>query len=193
MAAIPEDPLNSLLRWIDYVYGQPECLNLNYENVVAAVGQTSWSNLTAVAAWSRLNDFIECTQIGGLRVTSDFAKDIFPANLITTEFQYQYCSDILGEQYNATLLAESVDSLNLSYGGQDQMSPRIVFTTAGLDPNIHHSVLEYDPAESVVVFLPRECKSGNNLDRLLIVAFYCSQTTLLAPICIHCRSTTRLT
>lgn len=158
MNAIQLDPLNSLVRWIEYAYGgRPDCVNANYESIIGVVSKTNWTEFTGAAAYVRAGNYIYCTQLGGLPTTSDFALDIFPADLITEEYQFQYCRDVYGEQYNSSNLAGAIDLLNLSYGGQDQLITHVVFSNAGLDPWIHHGIAEYDLYESQVVYL--RCKS----------------------------------
>lgn len=156
--AIPADPLNSLVRWIEYAYGgRPECVTGKYETIIESVSQTNWTTLTRGGAIARAVEYIYCTQIGGLKVSSNFALDIFPGDLITEEYQYQLCADIFGEQYNATLLEGAVELMNLSFGGQDQIISNVVFSNAGLDPFIHHGIAEYHVEESAVVFLRCKC------------------------------------
>lgn len=161
MNAIPEDPLNSLVRWIQYAYGgRPECVTVKYETLVGFVSETNWTRLTAQAAKDRVTNYLECTQLGGLRVTSDFELDLFPSDLITPEYRFQFCRDQFGPQYNSSSLAAAVEQLNLRYGGQDQVITHVVFTNAGLDPLIHHGVANHDLAESAVFFLQSECVGG---------------------------------
>lgn len=158
MNAIPADPLNSLVRFIEYAYGgRPECVTVNYDAIIESVSQTNWTTLTPSGAVYRAIEYIYCTQLGGLKVTSDYVLDIFPNNLITAEYQYQFCADIFGEQYNATLLEGAVELLNLNLGGQDQVISNVVFSNAGLDPYIHHGIADYDVEDSAVVFLRCKC------------------------------------
>lgn len=158
MDAIPQDPLNSLVRWIEYAYGgRPDCVTAQYATLLGRVSNTNWTELTPQAARDRVRDYLECTQLGGLRVTSDFEMDLFPSDLITSDYRFQYCRDLLGEQYNAEALPEAVEQLNLRYGGQDQVITHVVFSNAGLDPLIHHSIADYDFEASAVVYIESEC------------------------------------
>lgn len=159
MNAIPADPLNSLTRWVDYTYGgQSNCTVNKYADIVAAVSQTNWTELSDTNTQAvRSLEYIYCTQMGGLKVSTDFALGVFPGQRITAEQQYQFCADVLGEQYNGTLLDSAVELMNLSYGGQDQVISHVVFSNAGLDPYIHHGIAEYDVHESAVVFLRCKC------------------------------------
>lgn len=155
MEAIQNDPFNSLLRWINYAYGAgvDGCINANYETVVAALRNTAWDETPQNVDLSRATVYLMCTQVGGLKTTSDFALDLFPAELITDEYQFRFCEDILGESYDRHALAGAVEALNLMHGGQDQKISHVVFSNAGLNPLIHHGIADYDQFESAVVFL----------------------------------------
>lgn len=39
------DTLNSLIRWIEYVYGgSPDCVNINYADTISDLQVTNWGN-----------------------------------------------------------------------------------------------------------------------------------------------------
>lgn len=45
MHAYEADTLNSLIRWIEYVYGgSPDCVNINYADTIAAMQETTFGN-----------------------------------------------------------------------------------------------------------------------------------------------------
>lgn len=104
----------------------------------------------------RLITYLRCTQIGGLRVDSDFVFDLFPDGYITEEYQFQFCEDVLGESYSRSGLERAVEELNFVYGGQDQIVTHVMFSNAGLNPLLHFGIAEYDQVYSDVVFL--NCK-----------------------------------
>lgn len=101
----------------------------------------------------RLLTYLRCTQVGGLKVTSDFALGVFPEERITEDYQVQFCQDVLGDQYNHQALHRAVAELNFIYGGQDQIITHVVFSNAGLNPLLHFGIAEYDQIYSEVVFL----------------------------------------
>lgn len=155
--AYPDDPLASLIRWIEYAYGgRPECVTVKYDTVLSYIQQTNWTEFVGRAGATRAADYLACTQLGGRKVSSDLTVDIFPANAITEQFQDQFCRDVFGEQYSTENLARAVELLNLSYGGRDQRITHVVFSNAGLDPNNHHGIRDFDALESDVVFLQCE-------------------------------------
>lgn len=160
MDAIPEDPFNSLVRWVQYAYGRgtgnTDCINANYDTIIGALTTTEWANLTQRASVTRSTSYLACTQLGGLKVTSDFELDIFPANLITEEYQYRFCEDVFGAQYNRSALAGAVEAVNTNYGGQDQVISHVIFSNAALDPLLHHGIAQYEQYESAVVFVQRK-------------------------------------
>lgn len=164
MNAYPYDPLNSLIRWIEYVYGgRSDCTSLKYSTLLAGLQRTNWTELTGTTGVARAADYLVCTQLGGLRVSADNTLEVFPADLITEEYQYQFCRDVFGEEYDADLLAGAVDLLNFSYGGQDQRITNVVFSNAGLDPLITHGIADFDAINSEVVFLRCKCYSLSDL------------------------------
>lgn len=152
--AYPDDSLASLIRWIEYAYGgRPECVTVKYDTILGYIQQTNWTEMVGNAAATRAADYLSCTQLGGRKVSSDFVLDLFPSEAITEEYQDQMCRDVFGEQYSTENLASAVEQLNLSYGGQNQIISHVVFSNAGLDPNQHHGINDYDAVESAVVFL----------------------------------------
>lgn len=154
MRAHSADPFSSLLRWIDYAYGSgyPTCVS-TYDVIIDSLNKTSWDELSAQTGVNRAQVYLQCTQLGGLKVTTDFDLDLFPEDLITEEYQYRFCEDVLGAQYDRQALAGAVDALNLNFGGQDQVISNVAFSNAALDPLIHHGIADYNVYESVAVFL----------------------------------------
>lgn len=161
MSAFSADPFNSLLRWIDYAYGggRSECV-ATYENIIDSINKTSWEDLTDVTGFNRAQAYLQCTQLGGLKITTEFDLALFPLGLITEEYQYRFCEDVFGEAYDRHALPGAVVALNFNFGGQDQIITNVAFSNAGLDPLIHHGIANYEQYESVVVFLDRKlfCK-----------------------------------
>ncbi|KAG4071866.1 hypothetical protein HA402_006027 [Bradysia odoriphaga] len=149
MSYYNEDTLNSLIRWVLYVYDGPECYNIDYEEYIEELTQTNWD---ARFASRRALAYLRCTQIGAFRIPSDYEFTAFP-QLLTDEYHYKFCEDILGEQYNRTSLQSAVDNLNLIYGGQEQVISHVIYTNAGLDPWISHGVSEYGLVESTAIFI----------------------------------------
>lgn len=154
MNAYPDSPFNSLVRWIDAADGAGviECVP-TYETIVDALNKTSWDDLASPIYITRAQAYLQCTQLGGLRVTTEFDLDILPFGAITEEYQYRFCEDIFGEGYNRHALVRAVQALNENFGGQDQVITNVAFSNAALDPNLHHGIADYDLYESVVVFL----------------------------------------
>lgn len=154
MSAHYQDPFSSLLRWIEYAYGAglTGCV-ATYDVIINNLNQTSWDVLDESDEINRAQFYLQCTQVGGLRVTTDFELSFFPFGMLTEEFQYQFCEDVFGEQYNRHALEGAVASLNSLFGGQDQVITNVAFSNAGLDPLLHHGIADYDVFESVVVFL----------------------------------------
>lgn len=152
--AYPNDPFNSLLRWVDFAYGagRPECV-ATYDTIIDTLSKTSWSDYTYPIGINRAQAYLQCTQLGGLKITTDFVFAVLPLGLITEEYQYRFCEDVFGEGYDRHALAGAVESLNLHNGGQDQVITNVAFSNAALDPQIHHGIADYDQSESVVVFL----------------------------------------
>lgn len=101
----------------------------------------------------RLLTYLRCTQTGGLKVDSSFVFDIFPDGYITEEYQFRFCEDVLGENYQRTGLERAIEELNFVYGGQDQIITHVIFSNAGLNPLLHFGIAEYDQVYSDVVFL----------------------------------------
>lgn len=115
----------------------------------------------------RLNAYMRCTQIGGLKVASSYVFNIFPEG-ITEEYQYKFCEDILGESYSRAALTRAVEELNFVYGGQDQIVTHVIFSNAALNPLIHFGIAEYDRIYSDVVFL--SCKfSWSRVNIILLI------------------------
>jgi len=145
----PGDTLNSLIRWVSYIYDGPECYNIDYEDYIDHLTQTNWD---AQYARRRTVAYLRCTQIGAFRIASEFEWTAFP-QVLTDEYHYKFCEDILGEQYNRTALQNAVENLNLQYGGQEQVVSHVVYTNAGLDPWIGHGVSEYGEVESTAIYI----------------------------------------
>lgn len=89
-----DDTLNSLIRWVLYVYNEPECYNIDYEEYIEELTQTNWD---ATYAGRRSRAYLRCTQIGAFRIPSDYEFTAFP-QLLDDEYHYKFCEDILGEQ-----------------------------------------------------------------------------------------------
>lgn len=46
--AVPQDPLNSLARWLRYVYGDSECFDHSYNSNIEASSNTTWGSAGTV-------------------------------------------------------------------------------------------------------------------------------------------------
>lgn len=95
MSYYNNDNLNSLIRWVLYIYNGPECYNIDYEEYIEELTQTNWD---ATYARRRSIAYLRCTQIGAFRIASDYESTAFP-QLLTDEYHYKFCEDILGEQW----------------------------------------------------------------------------------------------
>lgn len=88
------DSLNSLIRWVLYIYNGPECYNIDYEEYTEELAKTNWD---APYARRRSVAYLRCTQIGAFRISPDNEFNAFP-QLLTDEYHYKFCEDILGDQ-----------------------------------------------------------------------------------------------
>lgn len=158
--AIPSDPLQSLVNWLQHVDGidRPDCVIGRYESLLRPLQQTNWTEFSpGRAAIVRVITFLHCTQRGGLKVSSPSAHNVFPTDWITADYKYQYCSDVIGERYDRTLLVREVANLILNLGGQHNLRvSHAIFSNAGLDPYRHHGIAKHDHHESATVVMP--CK-----------------------------------
>lgn len=94
MNALPLDTLNSLIRWVSYVYGRPGCIDLNYDNYINVHSQIE-VNSTAATTQRRQAYFALCTQVGGFAVTTESEISLFP-NRVPLEFHYRACEGTFG-------------------------------------------------------------------------------------------------
>jgi len=146
------DTFNSLIRWAVYAYGNPngDCIHTNYNELIGLLTETNWDAQTFPQ--QRAFGYLRCTQFAAFRITSDYEQTAFPS-LLDAEYHYKFCEDVFGAQYNRDLLERAVSNLNNNFGGQDQTSPNIIFTNAGLDPWIGHGVADFDLETSSVIYL----------------------------------------
>jgi len=135
------DTLRAFARWVQYVFGDDTCTNLNYAATI-----NNLRNTTSVEHNSRrVLEYFYCTQFGlNFRVTTeDGFGGVFP-NVISRQYHDQWCSDIFGNAYNRTLFERAVDNFNLQNGAQDQVISNAIFSNGNLDPYLSHGISEYD-------------------------------------------------
>lgn len=54
MEAIPGDPFNSFVRWVDFIYGTPECFDPSFNGIVERSSNVEWDSV-GTNSGSKLN------------------------------------------------------------------------------------------------------------------------------------------
>lgn len=50
MSAVPNDPFNSYVRWVEFMFGSnDDCFDFNYENNMEILSNTTWNQIGTIS------------------------------------------------------------------------------------------------------------------------------------------------
>ncbi|KAJ6632713.1 Dipeptidyl peptidase 2 [Pseudolycoriella hygida] len=140
-------PLNALADWIIRTFLGIECFNFGYYDRVDLARNTEW-NQPGTISGLRQYYYLKCTQFGNWEVTSPFS-DLFP-HFVRDTFHYYMCNDVLGENYDAALLYDSVETLRLIYGDLNPRVSNVVYTNGEMDSWFPRGLQESYPGGEII-------------------------------------------
>ncbi|XP_028925206.1 thymus-specific serine protease [Ornithorhynchus anatinus] len=105
------------------------CLDASYSNYVQEMTNFSWDGPAATGG--RQWVYQTCTEFGFFQST-DSKKQPFSG--FPLHYHLQQCSDIYGQEFNSTLIANAIRDTNENYGGFNITGSRIVFPNGSIDP-----------------------------------------------------------
>jgi len=143
--------------WIQRTFLGIECFQFGYYERVELARNTEWNQPgtdNGIRQWY----YYKCTQLGLWETTSP-ASDLFPHHVRDT-YHYYMCNDVLGENFDAALLFDSVAALRILYGDLSPGVTNVVFTNGLMDMWFPRGVQESYPGAEVIN-IPNYAKSAD--------------------------------
>lgn len=150
-------PIERYAKAAVVIYHEEDCADVNYQENVFAMRNVSWeSELLSSRSWV----YQTCTEFGWYQTTDSYKVSWGNINMT---FEYHYCRDVYGMEFNKALLDKGIAQTNEDYGGLDIVKNlrRTVLFNGGVDP--WHAV-SYVPQETKDFKTTRKTQSNNNMN-----------------------------
>lgn len=138
--AIPGDPLNSLARWLRYVYGDEECFDHSYSSMIENTSNSTWGSFGTIEG-RRQWYYLQCTQIGAFLLAD---TNTWLPGVVTLEYHLAKCGDVFGVDFEYDTLHGAFHTLIQEY---DQAISNAIYTNGYFDPFRYFGRL-YDPTDA---------------------------------------------
>jgi serine protease 16 len=125
--SIPGDALNSLARWLRYVYGDAECFDHSYNTLIENTSNITWGSFGTVEG-RRQWYYLQCTQIGSFLLADEYT---WIAGHVTFDYHLRKCGEVFGFQFSEETLTGAFNTLVQEF---DQTITNVVYSNGFLDP-----------------------------------------------------------